>query len=84
MVSAQEVTQFVVYSSQQSLSIMHKLKDSTLYLISGENNIIYIFIHSVRCTINCVLEKLLVFSVFESFIVTPCRIYGKYDAKCYY
>ena len=25
------------------------------------------------------LEKLLVFPVFETFIITPCRIYGKYD-----
>ena len=37
---------------------------------------------ALLCTINCVTEKLLVFPVFETFIITPCRIYGKYDAKC--
>ena len=48
---------------------MYKLKESTLYSKSGENNTIIIFlIHSVRCTINCVLEKLLVFPVFETLI----------------
>ena len=36
-------------------------------------------IRSVRCTINCALKNLLVFPVFETFIITPCRIYGKYD-----
>ena len=46
---------------------------------SQPNNCIIFLIHSVRCTINCVLERLLVFPIFETFIITPCRIYGKYD-----
>ena len=29
-----------------------------------------------ECTINCALENLLVFPAFETFIITPCRIYG--------
>ena len=54
-----------------------------LEIRAKEHNIF--LIHSVRCTINCALEKLFVFPVFETFIITPCRIYGKYDcAKCYY
>ena len=66
------------------LSIKYKLKESTLYLKSGENNTIYLFFIQYGAP-NCVLEKLLVFPAFETVIITPCRIYGKYDyAKCYY
>ena len=35
------------------LSVRYKLKGSTLYSKSGENNSIFL-IHSVRCTIYCV------------------------------
>ena len=64
---------------------MYKLKESTLYLKSGENNTIY-FLFTQYCApyINCVSEKLFVFPIFEAFIITPCKIYGKYGAKCYY
>ena len=64
-------------------SVMYKLKTLILEIRGKQHNIF--LIHSVRRTINCVLEKLLVFPVIETFIITPCRIYGKYDyAKCCY
>ena len=41
------------------------------------------FRFTILYSVNIALGKLLVFPVFETFIIRPCRIYDKYDAKCY-
>ena len=61
IVSAQEVTQFAVYIPNSPFNvIVYNVEIEGVYLIleiRGKKHHIFL-IHSVRCTINCVLEKL--------------------------
>ena len=65
------------------LSIIYKLKHFIFYLKSGKITSYYSYslsrVHHKLC-----LRKAFGVSLFETFIITPCRIYSTYDAKRYY
>ena len=89
-VSAQEVTQFtrytppnspfnvivciIMYLNWKSLPCTWNPGKITLYISYSFGTV-----HHKLC-----LRKAFGVPHFETFIITPCRIYGKYDAKCYH